>query len=328
MSRKRDVKLAEEIIKVLAREEPLNKRQIARRVGKGYSTAFNYLDFLRDSGFVCMDDVWSEKKHRTEVNVRLDLLGYLYIIWKQEEWKLYNIDEIKRKAFHGLTRFFDANKEEFEEKCERDPWLKLCFRAMDKRFSLGGSPTTFDLEIMEEIASNIFEQYRDDLNLNRLANAADSAVSDLILEGVKSAHKKYFIGHPIGPGEMRPYLETFARAFEELNDFEKAEVILNFKSELHSIIRPLIKELPKKIRESYVDKFKRAEPYQVVCFFRCPNCSSQDASLQDARKLLTSLTVKCEKCGGEFYLTSLPLSWDVEYAKEFYRRIRGITLSI
>lgn len=140
----------------------------------------------------------------------------------------------------------------------------------------------------------------------------------MILEGVKSTHEKYFLKSAAEVREISLYLKTFGDAFEELNEFEKTEVLLEFKFELHSLIRPFLSRLPKKTQSEYEDKFKEAKANQIPCYFRCPKCNYEGATLQDGKQLLAHLTLRCKNCGKTFFITSVPLAWDKKLGKEFY----------
>lgn len=301
------------ILEVLA-ESPKglkSKRQVAMKVGGKYSTIFSYIDLLREHGFISIEDVRTERGNRPSVKVKLDLLGYLYLIYRISigSLNLTTVKDIFEGAYQSLMDFLRREAQALQDLFEDDSWNKLCFFAMQK-FAQEGIGSNMAAMIMEEISKRIFMKYLGSegiLDINYLSRISKDKeeICDLILKGIKEAHKKFFVSQCLPPEDLKVYLLTFGEAFEMLSEIERMDVIAAFRYEYNTLMRRLIKSSPKEIREEWERLMREAGLNQMVCLFECPKCGHKGASLQDVEKILRTYTVKCGKCGCESNLAYL-----------------------
>jgi transcription elongation factor Elf1 len=332
MPKKKNPQIAEKIIAVLIgnRDVELNKRQVLSRTTYPYGTAFDYLTKLQNSGFVVFKDVISEDGNRPEVVVRLGLLGYLYAIHKfyRKDWNTLDINGIEKTAYSNLLEFLGKNDQSLQSMFKADSWQKLCFAALQK-MAKRQEHSKLHIAVLVEVANSVFEKYtcdKEGLDLDRVEEIAgdEREMCDLILEGLKLAHRRFFAECFADSEEVRMYIETFGESFTDLSDYEKADVIAGFRYEFHSLVKPFLNGLPEELRSKYREKFKKAKAYQVVCLFKCPKCGYADASLQDARRLLGQFVVKCEECKQESYLTTLSQTLGAD--KDFWEWLEAANL--
>ncbi|MEM2588163.1 MAG: hypothetical protein QXJ19_07525 [Candidatus Bathyarchaeia archaeon] len=322
MPQSKDYAVITKILEVLAEfpDRVKSKRQVAMMVGGKYSTIFSYIDLLCEHGFISVEDVRTESGKRPSVRVKLDLLGYLYIIYRVSigRLKLTTANFIFR-AYQSLMGFLREETQALHSLFEDDPWNKLCFLAM-QRFTQEGIGSNMAAMIMEEISKKIFMSYLGSegiLDINYLSRVSrdKGEMCNLILEGIKEAHKKFFVYQSLLPEDLKLYLLTFGEAFELLSEIERMDVIAAFRYEYNTLIKRLIKNFPGEIRGEWERLMREASLNQIVCLFKCPKCGHKDVSLQDVEKLLRTYTVKCGRCGSESSLASLARCYDSEIEK-------------
>lgn len=318
MPHSKDYGVISRILEVLAEfpEGLKSKRQIAMKVSGKYSTIFSYIDLLREHGFISIEDIRTERGNRPSVKVKLDLLGYLYLVYRisAKSLKLATAGVIFRDAYQSLMGFLRREAQALHDLFEDDPWNKLCFFAMQKFTQEGIGSRMADM-IMEEISKRIFMKYLGpegilDIDYFSRISRDKVEICDLILEGIKEAHKKFFLSKGLSPEDLKVYFLTFGEAFEMLSKIERMDIIAAFRYEYNTLIRHLIKSLPNEIKEEWERMMREAGLHQMVCLFKCPKCGYEGASLQDVEKVLKAYTVKCEKCGGESSLAYLARYYD------------------
>ncbi len=198
MPQNKDYRVISKIFEVLA-ESPeglKSKRQVAIRVRGKYSTIFSYIDLLREHGFVSIEDVITERGNRPSVRVKLDLLGYLYVVYRISIKSLAPItaNTIFRNTYQSLMNFLNKEAQILHGLFEADPWNKLCFFAMQK-FTQERLGSKMAVIIIEEISKKIFMKYLGpeailDIDYLDRIYRDETEICDLILKGIRNAHKK------------------------------------------------------------------------------------------------------------------------------------------
>lgn len=228
--------------------------------------------------------------------------------------------EIIARSYLEVVRFLDQKYEGLREMFDVDPWSKLCFNAL--RLLVGkdellnvyrivvanvancviGEYMTPDEPLAPEYFGKIF---RDDARL-----------CEALLKGLKNAHKDILLRSPIAQ-EEKQCLEAFAEAFNKLAQHEKRDVMAAFRCEYNSIIDVFIQKLrlPRKIRLEYERMRLKAALDEIVCLFECPKCRYKGPSIQKVEEILSSYTVKCNKCGSFHNLAQLSRYLDEEIMK-------------
>lgn len=325
MPQSREYAVITKILEVLAKSPGglRSKRQVAARVGGKYSTIFSYIDLLREHGFVSVEDVRTKRGNRPSVRVKLGLLGYLYIIYRVSIGSLpiATAGVIFRDAYQSLMGFLREEVQALQNLFEDDPWNKLCFFALQK-FTQAESKVA--AMVMEEISKRVFRKYlgpENILDIDYLGRIWEDKleICDLILKGVREAHKKFFLLEGLSPEDLKAYLLTFGEAFEMLSKTERMDVVAAFKYEYDTLMRHLIRVFPRELREKCEEMMRQAGLHQIVCMFKCPKCGYEGASLQVVEDVLRTYTVRCGKCNVESSLAYLPRYYDKEI-EEILRR--------
>ncbi|MEM2129627.1 MAG: hypothetical protein QXZ70_03405 [Candidatus Bathyarchaeia archaeon] len=325
MPQNKDYSVISRILEVLAEfpEGLKSKRQVAMKVGGKYSTIFSYIDLLREHGFISIEDVRTESGNRPSVKVKLELLGYLYLAYRisVKSLKLATAGVIFRDAYQSLMSFLRKETQTLHNLFEDDPWNKLCFLALQK-FTQEEVGSKMSAMILEEISKRIFMKYLGpegilDIDYLDRIYKDEAEICDLILMGIKDAHKKFFISQGLTPDDLKVYLLTFGEAFDMLSEIEKRDVIIAFRYEYNNLIRHLVKSLPTEIKEDWESLMRQAGLHQIVCLFECPKCGHKGASRQDVENLIRTYTVTCGKCGGESSLAYLAKYYDKQVEETF-----------
>jgi transcription elongation factor Elf1 len=303
-------------------QEGLSKRQVALKVGGGYSTIFRYLDLLIEYGFVFQEDVRTKRGNRPIVKVHLDLLGLLYIIYRisQKNFDVKSSGWVFKAAYSKLLDFLKREEDNLRDLLEDDAWNKLCFLALPKIVEGVGSGIA--CAIMEEISRRVFRSYlgpKGILDLHYLSGIVRDKASlcELILEGIKEAYGSFFLFRRVSPKDLEAYLDTFSQAFESLSEDEMMDVMAAFRHKYNTLLKSFLKKLPSEIRNDVEGALRRANLNQIVCIFKCPKCGYLGPSIQDLEKILKTYSVKCVKCGSETSMAYLPTHFDEEIGKDF-----------
>jgi len=319
------------LVESLGRNEDLNMRQVAARVGGPYTTIFNNLQTLIEYGFVTRKEFKTERGTRPYVIVRLRLPGLLYAIYKSLHKQLAlsrkEEKEILSTAYLEVQRFLDKKYEDLREMFDVDPWGKLCFKALCL-LKGKGTPLSFQHVVMVNIAENVIGEYIDPEEplipetFERIFRN-ETRLCDAILRGLKDAYRELSLLASIAEEEL--CLEAFSEAFNELAEYEKKDVMAAFRCEYNSLVDMIIRKmkLPKEIYRRYMRMRSEASLDQIVCLFECPKCGYRGPSIQSLEEILSSYRVKCPRCRSLHKLAHLPSYVDRKSSELFLRWARG-----
>jgi len=319
------------LVESLGRNEDLNIRQVAARVGGPYTTIFNNLQTLIDYGFVARKEFKTERGTRPFVIVRLRLPGLLYAIYKSLHKQLVlsrkEKKEVLSRAYLEVQRFLDKKYEDLREMFDANPWGKLCFKALCL-LKGKGTPLSFQHVVMVTIAENVIGEYIDPeeplvpKTFERIFRN-ETRLCDAILRGLKDAYRELSLLAPIAEEEL--CLEAFSEAFNELTEYEKKDVMAAFRYEYNSLVDMIIRRMkpPKEFYRRYMRMRSETSLDQIVCLFECPKCGYRGPSIQSLEEILSSYRVKCPKCGAQHKLTRLPSYVDRKSIEQFLKWVAG-----
>jgi len=305
--------LKSEILRVLANDGPLSKRQVHIRVSrerKGYPervprSTFRYCtDALVKMGLVKEETQVREKERRVDVNLRLTINGFCYVIYRMLSGKQFgDLENVFHNFYSFLARLHAMLRMDFDRKktyeranryLEFRPVEKLFFLMAVKTLEFSPSrPPSYAKIMMEHLSTGLMEEYVNSYGLQGRA-PEDVDVYKRFLRSIEEAVGEYLLSEK--DEDFSLCLKAFNEAYRSLKDLERKMVLQHLKNvvelKLYSISPALTEEKSLELK----NKMEKVNPQETVLPYHCPNCGNEGFALVNLEKFSESLSVICERC--------------------------------
>lgn len=244
------------------------------------------LEDLLNTGFI---------RRREDGKYSLTILGFIYVLYQINHagWKLS-----RDKLFINYWSFL---MRELCQHCEENfdgysPIERLASQVLAEVFKVyPDKPPCWAQILWKEMSKSTMRGLIEYLTLRKdPEKLSQREINAWILEGVYEGSKKCFGKPPTH--ESKQLVSLMCNSFKKLSEEDKLMVIQSFKTMIHDAIYRMVRKR-KTFRKAFMDKVRRAEAHQIVCYVVCPHCNYHGFSLQDGFKLLSSnFSTYCEKC--------------------------------
>jgi len=302
-----------QILRVLAEEGPLSKRQVHIKISslkvKGYperipqSTFSDCVGMLLQQGFIREEPYYVGE--RISLNLRLTILGFSFVVYKMlhREWPdlLLKKKRILSNFYLLLVnlrktlRLYDNKKivERAGRFLEFRPVEKLLFSFIEKTLELCPVKIPDYMEVaLECFSTKTIKRYAEKISM--LGVEPDSKeIYEQSLEVANEAVGKYLLNEK---HDLEIFINALKEASEGLNDLERKIVLQHFKDIIELKLYSIVPILDERKSMELKNKIAAADQDETVIPYHCMNCGHEGFAVISTRIFLSSPTILCEKC--------------------------------